>query len=44
MIRHILDRIANRKVTETPLVFPPLDHKPLKEQFSTGLRPVKAFR
>ena len=44
MIRHILDRIANRKVTETPLEFPPLDHKPLKEQFSTGLRPVKPFR
>ena len=44
MIRHILDRIANRKVTETPLVFPPLDHKPLREQFSTGLKPVKAFR
>ena len=44
MIRHILDRIANRKVTETPLVFPPLDHKPLRERFGTGLRPVKAFR
>ena len=44
MIRDILDRIPNRKVTETPLVFPPLDHKPLRERFGTGLRPVKAFR
>lgn len=43
MIRHILDRIPNRAVVETPLVFLPLGHDPLREHFGTGLRPIRSF-
>jgi hypothetical protein len=42
LIRHLLDRIPERQVPQTMVEFPPLDHKPLQEQFGTPLRPIAA--
>lgn len=42
LIRHLLDHIADRKVTETLIEFPPLGHAPLREQFGTALKPIKS--
>ena len=40
LIRHLLDAIADRKVPETLVEFPPLPHPPLKERFEGSLRPI----
>jgi polyphosphate kinase 2 (PPK2 family) len=40
LIRHLLDAIADRKVPETLVEFPPLPHPPLKERFEGPLRPI----
>ncbi len=42
LIRHLLDHIPERKVPQTRVEFPPLDHKPLRERFGTPLRPIAA--
>jgi polyphosphate kinase 2 len=42
LIRHLLDHIPERRVPETRIKFPPLDHAPLREQFGTPLKPIKA--
>ncbi len=41
MIRHLLDSIPDRKVTETLVEFPPLGHDPLREKFGGPIKPVK---
>ena len=40
LIRHLLDHIAERKVPDTLIEFPPLDHAPLREKFGASLKPV----
>jgi polyphosphate kinase 2 len=40
LIRHLLDQIPDRKVPEATIVFPPLGHALLKEQFGGPLRPI----
>jgi polyphosphate kinase 2 len=40
LIGHLLDHIAERKVPETLVEFPPLEHKPLRERFGTSLKPI----
>jgi len=40
LIRHLLEAIPERKVPETKVVFPPLGHAPLKEQFKRSLKPI----
>lgn len=42
LIRHLLDHIPERRVPETRIKFTPLDHAPLREQFGTPLKPIKA--
>ena len=42
LIRHLLDHVPERRVPETRIKFPPLDHAPLREQFGTSLKPIKA--
>lgn len=42
LIRHLLDHIAERKVPEVLIEFPPLGHEPLVEQFGTLLKPIKS--
>ncbi len=41
LMRHLLDQIPDRKVTETLVNFPPLGHTPLREKFGTALKPLK---
>ena len=41
MIRHLLDSIPDRKVTETLVEFPPLGHDPLREKFGGPIKPIK---
>ncbi|PIY30319.1 MAG: polyphosphate kinase 2 [Comamonadaceae bacterium CG_4_10_14_3_um_filter_60_42] len=41
LIRHLLDHIPDRKVTETLVEFPPLGHEPMREEFGTALKPLK---
>ena len=41
MIRHLLDCIPDRKVTETLVEFPPLGHDPLREKFGGPIKPIK---
>ena len=40
LIRHLLAHVADRKVPEESLQFPPLGHAPLTEQFGTPLKPI----
>lgn len=40
LIRHLLDHIPERRVPETHIEFPPLGHKPLREQFGKLLKPI----
>ena len=40
LIRHLLDQIPDRRVTEVPMEFPPLDHEPLKEHYGTSPKPI----
>ncbi len=42
LIRHLIDHIPERRVPETRIKFPPLDHAPLHEQFGTSLKPIQA--
>ncbi len=42
LIRHLLDHVPERRVPETRIKFPPLDHAPLREKFGTSLKPIKA--
>ena len=42
MIRHLLDSIPDRKVTETLVEFPPLGHDPLREKFGGPIKPIKS--
>lgn len=42
LIRHLLDHIPDRKVAETLVEFPPLGHEPLRENFGTALKPLRA--
>lgn len=41
LIRHLLAHVADRKVPDAEISFPPLAHAPLTEQFGTPLRPIK---
>ena len=41
LIRHLLSHVADRKVPEADIRFPPLAHSPLTEQFGTSLKPIK---
>lgn len=41
MIRHLLDSIPDRKVTETLVEFPPLGHDPLREKFGGPIKPIR---
>ena len=41
MIRHLLDSVPDRKVTETLVEFPPLGHDPLREKFGGPIKPIK---
>ena len=40
MIRHLLDHIADRRVPEVLVEFPPLDHAPLRERFGAAPKPI----
>ncbi len=40
LIRHLLDHLPDHEVPETPLKFPPLPGKPLKEHFDGPLEPI----
>jgi len=40
LLRHLLDHIPEHAVPETPIVFPPLGHAPLKEKFGGPLKPI----
>ncbi|MCK6424335.1 MAG: polyphosphate kinase 2 [Burkholderiaceae bacterium] len=40
LIRHLLDRLPDHPVPEKVLDFPPLDHAPLTEKFTSALRPI----
>lgn len=40
LIRHLLDQIPDRRVTEVLMEFPPLDHEPLKEHYGTSPKPI----
>lgn len=40
LIRHLLDQIPDRQVTEVLMEFPPLEHEPLKEHFGTSPKPI----
>jgi polyphosphate kinase len=40
LIRDLLDRVADRKVPEHLIEFPPLDHAPLREKFAGPLKPI----
>jgi polyphosphate kinase 2 len=40
LIGHLLDHIAERKMPEILVEFPPLAHEPLREQFGTSLKPI----
>ncbi len=42
LIRHLLDQIPERQVPEVPIVFPPLGHAPLREQFGVPPEPIPA--
>ncbi len=44
LIRHLLDQLPDHRVPQTPLDLPPLGHKPRKERFSAGLKPIKPVR
>ena len=41
MIRHLLDHVADRRVPEVLVEFPPLDHAPLREQFGVSPKPIQ---
>ncbi len=40
LIRHLLDALPDHVVPEQPMVFPPLGHEALTEQFKGGLKPI----
>ncbi len=40
LIRHLLDRIPDRKVPEQTIDFPPLQGEPLREKFRGPLKPI----
>jgi len=44
LIRHLLDNIPDRKVTETLVEFPPLGHDPLREKFGGPIKPIKGAK
>ncbi len=40
LIRHLIDTLPERAVSEPLIEFPPLGHEPLKERFKAGLKPI----
>ena len=40
LIRHLLDQLPDLKHEEAPLELPPLGHKPLKERYTSKLKPI----
>ena len=42
LIRHLLDQIPEHKVPEAPFAFPPLGHAPLREEFGSSQKPIRA--
>ena len=44
LIRHLLDNMPDRKVTETLVEFPPLGHDPLREKFGGPIKPIKSAK
>ncbi|MCP5270592.1 MAG: polyphosphate kinase 2 [Burkholderiaceae bacterium] len=44
LIRDLLDRLPDHDVPETLVDLPPLGHKPLKERYASGLKPIKPLR
>jgi len=43
LIRHLLDRLPDRKVPLEPIEFPPLQGQPEREHFRGALKPIKDF-
>jgi len=41
LIRHLLDRLPDHKVPETPIKFPPLKTKPGKEKYTGPVKPIE---
>jgi polyphosphate kinase 2 len=41
LIRHLLDRVPDRKVPEKRVVLPPLKAKPAKERYTGPVRPIR---
>jgi polyphosphate kinase 2 len=41
LIRHLLDQLPDLKHEEAPLELPPLGHKPLKERYTSKLKPIR---
>ena len=42
LIRHLLDHLPARRVPESKIKFPPLEHAPQKEKFRGPLKPITA--
>ena len=42
LIRHLLDQIPEHKVPEAPFAFPTLGHAPLREEFGSSQKPIRA--
>ena len=40
LIRHLLDRVPDRRVREKPTTLPPLRRKPAKERFTGAVKPI----
>jgi polyphosphate kinase 2 (PPK2 family) len=44
LIRHLLDRVPDRRVPDVPLDFPPLEGRPSRERFRGPVRPIRGYR
>ena len=43
LIRHLLDRVPDRRVRETPTRLPPLRRRPAKERFTGPVKPIPSI-
>jgi polyphosphate kinase len=43
LIRHLLDRVPEIEVADTPLDYPPLSRSPLTESYKGPIKPIKPF-
>jgi polyphosphate kinase 2 len=44
LIRHLLDHLPDHAVPQATIELPPLEHPPLQEKFSAGIKPIPSFR